>query len=310
AYGEATILDPGGNERAKSVVGNQYMFQGRRYDSESGLYYFRNRMMSSELGRFLQRDPHLVGPMPYLFAGSIPVYWADPSGLQKDRPPPVKVDSNIVRFGYEYWGYPHPLFDHIVTKDELEEMREPKFQLKTLEFDKSVGQIGESFSPYEDLRLHGIDYAHLPRPSDVPGLQSPPGESALERLLSQEYPDFSEKLSALKNEPDPKEEQKVFLEEERVDHHECTEIVCRFSHAIPQPTTTGPFRGYQGPCKCVWICSDTAGDWEQPQFVKHGSGTCSFWSPREAKPGTVVCEEKSAKETGCKGQAPDPASFF
>ncbi len=33
------------------------MFRRRRLDAETGLYYYRNRMMSSELERFLQRYP-------------------------------------------------------------------------------------------------------------------------------------------------------------------------------------------------------------------------------------------------------------
>jgi len=57
AYGKVTILDPNDQEINESTVGNVYMFQGRRLDAETGLYYYRNRMMSAELGRFLQRDP-------------------------------------------------------------------------------------------------------------------------------------------------------------------------------------------------------------------------------------------------------------
>jgi len=38
-------------------TGNTLLFQGQRYDAESGLYYFRNRYLSPVLGRFLQRDP-------------------------------------------------------------------------------------------------------------------------------------------------------------------------------------------------------------------------------------------------------------
>jgi len=37
--------------------GNPYRFQGRRYESDTGLYYFRNRDYNAKLGRFLQRDP-------------------------------------------------------------------------------------------------------------------------------------------------------------------------------------------------------------------------------------------------------------
>jgi len=52
-YGAATVTIADG----QSATGNPYLFQGRRWEEESGLYYFRNRWYSAELGRFLQRDP-------------------------------------------------------------------------------------------------------------------------------------------------------------------------------------------------------------------------------------------------------------
>lgn len=39
-----------------SSTGNIYTFTGRRFDSESGLHYFRNRYYSSGRGRFISRD--------------------------------------------------------------------------------------------------------------------------------------------------------------------------------------------------------------------------------------------------------------
>jgi RHS repeat-associated protein len=37
-----------------SEVGNPYMFTGRNYDSETGLYYYRARYYKPAIGRFLQ----------------------------------------------------------------------------------------------------------------------------------------------------------------------------------------------------------------------------------------------------------------
>ncbi|MFP4028572.1 MAG: RHS repeat-associated core domain-containing protein [Candidatus Brocadiia bacterium] len=92
AYGEPTILDEQGNERQQSAVGNPYMFQGRRLDPETGLYYLRNRMMSSELGRFLQRDP--VGYTDslnlFVFVGNNPLVKVDSKGLGWINPRTVK----------------------------------------------------------------------------------------------------------------------------------------------------------------------------------------------------------------------------
>lgn len=82
AYGSVTILDPNDNEIPESAVGNHYMFQGRRFDPETGLYYYRNRMMSSELGRFLQRDPlgYVDGWNLYAYVGNNPILYGDPLG--------------------------------------------------------------------------------------------------------------------------------------------------------------------------------------------------------------------------------------
>ncbi|MBL4847828.1 MAG: RHS repeat-associated core domain-containing protein, partial [Planctomycetes bacterium] len=69
-----------------SAVGNPYGFQGRRFDAETGLLYFRNRFYDPEVGRFLQRDPVWdagnVGGQ-YSFVGSGPASGVDPMGLQQ-----------------------------------------------------------------------------------------------------------------------------------------------------------------------------------------------------------------------------------
>jgi RHS repeat-associated protein len=56
-FGAVTIYDPNGVSLTQSAIGNPYMFTARRYDSESGLYYYRYRMYSPITGRFMQTDP-------------------------------------------------------------------------------------------------------------------------------------------------------------------------------------------------------------------------------------------------------------
>jgi len=92
AFGTPTFLKPDGTVKAvkKSDYGNEYLFQGRRYDSETGLYYYRARYYDSGKGRFLSRDPlsYQAGMNLYQTFGGNPVNFVDPWGekpLQAER---------------------------------------------------------------------------------------------------------------------------------------------------------------------------------------------------------------------------------
>jgi RHS repeat-associated protein len=62
--------------------GNPYRYTGRRYDAETGLYYYRARYYSPKLGRFLQTDP--IGTKDdvnlYTYTLNDSVNHADPTG--------------------------------------------------------------------------------------------------------------------------------------------------------------------------------------------------------------------------------------
>jgi RHS repeat-associated protein len=65
--------------------GNPYRFQGRRYDPEQGLYYFRNRTYSPSLGRFVQRDPIGYVDGMNLYAAYFVPGGVDPAGLARPK---------------------------------------------------------------------------------------------------------------------------------------------------------------------------------------------------------------------------------
>jgi RHS repeat-associated protein len=62
---------------------NPYMFAGRRYDIEIGLYYNRARYYNPYTGRFLQTDPigYGDGINWYAYCGNNPLNYSDPGGL-------------------------------------------------------------------------------------------------------------------------------------------------------------------------------------------------------------------------------------
>ncbi|MCP4397720.1 MAG: hypothetical protein GY801_10525 [bacterium] len=81
-YGAPTIFDSNNNPLDASAIENPYLFTGRRYDPESGNYYYRARIYSPELGRFLQGDPlgYVDGLNLYAYVGNNPASWVDPYG--------------------------------------------------------------------------------------------------------------------------------------------------------------------------------------------------------------------------------------
>ena len=83
-YGARTACDPSGSElqAPSSALANSFGFTGQRYDAEAGLWDFRNRAYSPELGRFLQRDPagFVDGYNLYLYCRNSPPNFTDPDG--------------------------------------------------------------------------------------------------------------------------------------------------------------------------------------------------------------------------------------
>ncbi len=88
-YGQPTIRNQSGTVITQSAVGNPYLYTGREFDPESGLFFYRARTYDPQAGRFLQRDPDELssGPCSYSYCSSQPTTWTDPSGMREAYPP-------------------------------------------------------------------------------------------------------------------------------------------------------------------------------------------------------------------------------
>jgi len=96
AYGHPTITNGLGNVltntwgTAHSAIGNPWMFTGRQYDEETGLYYYRARYYDPDKGRFLQRDPlgYVDALNLYWYVRDNPTRFSDPFGYWS-----LKIDN-------------------------------------------------------------------------------------------------------------------------------------------------------------------------------------------------------------------------
>jgi RHS repeat-associated protein len=85
AFGAATILSPSTlDPRPSTAFSNRFLFTGREWLGQAGIYDYRNRVYSAQIGRFLQTDPirFEAGDVNlYRYVGNGPVNWVDPEGL-------------------------------------------------------------------------------------------------------------------------------------------------------------------------------------------------------------------------------------
>ncbi len=83
AFGGVTVYDSSGSALPASPRGNRFLFTGREWLGQAGIYDYRNRVFSAQIGRFLQADPirFEAGDVNiYRYCGNGPVNWRDPDG--------------------------------------------------------------------------------------------------------------------------------------------------------------------------------------------------------------------------------------
>jgi len=100
-FGEVSASDPNHP--------NRFLFTGREFDSETGLYYYRARYYNPYIGRFLQTDPvgYESGMSLYRYCGNNPVCLIDPSGCRASNssyPGVISLCAATEDTFYKSWG--------------------------------------------------------------------------------------------------------------------------------------------------------------------------------------------------------------
>jgi len=84
AFGTPTFKNGSGATLAGTTTGTRFLFTGREWLSQFGLYDYRNRTYSAAFGRFIEKDPigFRAGDLNlYRYVSNNPVNLVDPMGL-------------------------------------------------------------------------------------------------------------------------------------------------------------------------------------------------------------------------------------
>jgi len=102
-YGQPTILNDAGTVIPASQIGNATLFTGRRYDPETGFYYYRTRYLDPMSGATPRGTALASGARQsgngYAYVGNNPASDVDPNGKI-----PIRKRVVILMMGRETMG--------------------------------------------------------------------------------------------------------------------------------------------------------------------------------------------------------------
>lgn len=85
AWGNVAAKDTSESTVSADSIRSRFLYTGRQFDPETGLYYYRARSYSADLGRFVSRDPigEAGGINLYGYVSNNPFNFFDPYGLDR-----------------------------------------------------------------------------------------------------------------------------------------------------------------------------------------------------------------------------------
>ncbi|HEY5894956.1 MAG TPA: RHS repeat-associated core domain-containing protein [Chthoniobacterales bacterium] len=117
-FGTPSFLDASRNAISETSVSNRFLFTGREWIADVGLYDYRNRVYSSELGRFIQTDPIGFNGKDvnlYKYVANDPIAQIDPLGLEIQCTPYIGAGGYMLGPGATFnielsrtpWAFDH-----------------------------------------------------------------------------------------------------------------------------------------------------------------------------------------------------------